>query len=111
MFCLTKWITNYFYQRYEQRASKSPYDNNILLNIARNESIGPVVMCRSILKLKYNIQNKVKLTKLMRYPHLIDDPQLSENVVQCLICDSQDGPLIDLKRRAMGEEYEFKVSI
>ncbi|TMW49597.1 hypothetical protein DOY81_005340 [Sarcophaga bullata] len=94
---------------YEQRASKSPYDDNILLNIARKECIGPVMMCRSILKLKYNIQNKAKLTKLMRYPHLIDDPLLSENVIQCLISDSQDGPLIDLKRRAMGEEYEFKL--
>lgn len=66
------------------------------------------MMCRLILKLKYNI--KAKLTKVMRYPHLIDDPQLSANVIQCLASDSQDGPLVDLKRRAMGEEYEFKVS-
>ena len=80
------------------------------MDIARNESIGPVMMCRSILKLKYNIQNKGKLSKLIRYPHLIDDPQLSENVVQCLINDSQDGPSINSKRRAMGEEYELKVS-
>ena len=46
----------------------------------------------------------------MREPHLIDDPQLSENVIQCLINDSQDGPSINLKRYNMGEEYELKVS-
>lgn len=51
----------------------------------------------------------MKLSKLMRYPHLIEEPLLSANVAQCLCSDSQDGPLIDLRRRVIGEEYEFKV--
>lgn len=66
------------------------------------------MMCRSLLKLKYDF-NKMKLSKLMRYPHLIEEPLLSANVAQCLCSDSQDGPLIDLRRRVVGEEYEFKV--
>ncbi|XP_065360521.1 CDAN1-interacting nuclease 1 [Calliphora vicina] len=95
--------------RYEELSMNSPGDSNILLNIAREERIGPVMMCRSLLKTKYDFNSKMKLTKLMRYPHLIEDPLLSANVAQCLCSDSQDGPLIDLKRRVLGEEYEFKL--
>lgn len=96
--------------RYNELAKKSPRDSNILLNIAREEKIGPVMMCRTLLKLIYGLNSKMKLSKLLRYPHLIEDSLLAANVTQCLCSDSQDGPLIDLRRRVLGEEYEFKVS-
>lgn len=98
------------YERYEERCQSSyPMDRSILLNIARECDMGPVMMCRSLLKVKYKITNKVELTQLIRSPHLIDDPMLSANVAQCICSDSTDGPLIDLKRRVLGEEYEFRV--
>lgn len=96
--------------RYEERCSRShPLDRSILLGIARESGIGPVMMCRALLKVKYRITEKVELTQLLRSPHLIEDPQFSANVSQCVCSDSQDGPLIDLRRRVLGEEYEFKV--
>ncbi|KAM7356296.1 CDAN1-interacting nuclease 1 [Cochliomyia hominivorax] len=99
-----------YLKRYEELCKMFPNNNNNLLDIARDEGIGPVMMCRSLLKLKYNFKNdKKKLSILMRYPHLINDPQLAANITQCLCSDSNDGPLIDLRRRVLGEEYEYKL--
>ncbi|XP_005178421.2 CDAN1-interacting nuclease 1 [Musca domestica] len=99
-----------YLKMYEERCQSSyPMDRSILLNIARECDMGPVMMCRSLLKVKYKITNKVELTQLIRSPHLIDDPMLSANVAQCICSDSTDGPLIDLKRRVLGEEYEFRL--
>ncbi|XP_073843546.1 CDAN1-interacting nuclease 1 [Musca autumnalis] len=99
-----------YLKMYEERCQLTyPMDRSVLLNIARESDMGPVMMCRSLLKVKYNISNKVELTQLIRSPHLINDPMLSANVAQCICSDSTDGPLIDLKRRVLGEEYEFKL--
>lgn len=98
--------------RYEKRCKLSTgKDNNtILLDIARSESIGPVTMCRALLKVKFNNLGKDNIAKMLRSPHTIDDPQLAANVAQCICSDSQNGPLIDHRRRVVGEEYETKVS-
>ncbi|XP_013113077.1 CDAN1-interacting nuclease 1 [Stomoxys calcitrans] len=99
-----------YLKMYEERCQKSSHlDRSILLGIAREADIGPVMMCRSLLKVKYKITAKEKLTQLIRSPHLIKDHQFSANVAQCVCSDSQDGPLIALRRRVLGEEYEFKL--
>ncbi|XP_075164787.1 CDAN1-interacting nuclease 1 [Haematobia irritans] len=100
---------NYLKMYEDLRQNSNPHCRNILLDIAREVGIGPVMMCRSLLKVKYHITAKEKLTQMIRSPHLIEDPQLSANVAQCVCSDSQDGPMIDLRRRVLGEEYEFKL--
>ena len=75
------------------------------------DGLSPVVLCRAILQEKYQFENKSELSRVMKYPHLIENAELSANVMQCLCSDSQDGPLVDLRRRVVGEEYEVKVGI
>lgn len=98
-----------YFDSYEEQALARPLDNNILLNIAQMEGLSPVVLCRALLQEKYQFETKSELSRIMKYPQLIEDSQLSANVIQCLCSDSQDGPLVDLRRRVVGEEYEVKV--
>lgn len=56
------------------------------------------------------MKNKAEIAHLLKYPQLIEDQQLSANIIQCMCSDNQDGPLVDLKRRILGEEYEFKAN-
>ncbi|XP_011198203.2 CDAN1-interacting nuclease 1 [Bactrocera dorsalis] len=81
----------------------------LLLKIACLEGMSPMALCRTVLQEKYKFLHKADLSRLLKYPHLIDDPKLAANVIQCMCSDSQDGPLVDLRRRILGEEYEFKL--
>ncbi|XP_037890081.1 CDAN1-interacting nuclease 1 isoform X2 [Glossina fuscipes] len=91
------------------KCSSNSKDSDILLKIAREHRVGPVTLCRYILKFKYEMKNKAEIAHLLKYPQLIEDQQLSANIIQCMCSDNQDGPLVDLKRRILGEEYEFKL--
>ncbi|XP_017481403.1 PREDICTED: uncharacterized protein C15orf41 homolog [Rhagoletis zephyria] len=81
----------------------------LLLKIACMEGMSPTTLCRIILLEKYKFEHKSELSRLLKHPHLIEDPKLAANVAQCMCSDSQDGPLVDLRRRILGEEYEFKM--
>ncbi|XP_037931564.1 CDAN1-interacting nuclease 1-like [Teleopsis dalmanni] len=92
-----------------QDQTKKNDDPTILIKLAVAERMTPVSLCRSILQEKYKFENKSDLSRLLKYPHLIDDPILCANVMQCICSDIQEGPLVDLRRRIIGEEYEFKL--
>uniref|UniRef100_A0A0A1WNP0 CDAN1-interacting nuclease 1 n=1 Tax=Zeugodacus cucurbitae TaxID=28588 RepID=A0A0A1WNP0_ZEUCU len=97
-----------YLQAFEEQVSTHPAPT-LLLKIACLEGISPMALCRSILQQKYKFEHKSDLSRLLKYPHLIADPKLAANVIQCMCSDSQDGPLVDLRRRILGEEYEFKL--
>ncbi|XP_067613803.1 CDAN1-interacting nuclease 1 [Eurosta solidaginis] len=97
-----------YLQAFEDQVATHPLPT-LLLKIACLEAISPMTLCRLILQQKYKFQHKSELSRLLKYPYLIDDAKLAANVAQCMCSDSQDGPLVDLRRRILGEEYEFKL--
>jgi CDAN1-interacting nuclease 1 len=68
--------------------------------------VPPLSLCRIILNEKYS-KNDVK--EMLKDPNLIPDPLLSANCLMCIFNDNQDGPLIDMIRYSVGEEYEIKL--
>lgn len=46
---------------------------------------------------------------MLKYPHTIADRSLAVNVLHCTYNDNCDGPLIDLIRRTIGEDYEVRL--
>lgn len=45
----------------------------------------------------------------MKNPHIIPDPLLALNVLNCIFNDKSDGPLTDLKRQSIGQDYEVRM--
>ncbi|KAH8378734.1 hypothetical protein KR009_000991, partial [Drosophila setifemur] len=92
---------------YEEQ--KNLYDNSLLIRMAVVECLNPVALCRLLLQEKYKFRHRSHVSRLLRHPHLIEDPRLAANVMQCTISDNQMGPITDLRRRIIGEEYELKL--
>lgn len=46
---------------------------------------------------------------MMKNPHLIPDRLLALNVLNCLYNDNCDGPITDMGRRTIGEDYEIRL--
>ncbi|XP_020803230.1 uncharacterized protein C15orf41 homolog [Drosophila serrata] len=88
---------------------KDLYDNDLLIQMACAEGINPITVCRTLLQEKYKLKPRSHISRMLKHPHLIEDPRLAANVQQCLISDNQEGPITDLRRRIMGEEYELKL--
>ncbi|KAH8406181.1 hypothetical protein KR215_006390 [Drosophila sulfurigaster] len=84
-------------------------DNALLIRMASLENISPIALCRILLQEKYDLTQRSHVYRLLKHPHLIQDPRLAANVQQCLYSDNQEGPLTDLRRRIIGEEYEVKL--
>lgn len=95
-------------RRYHQR-SKAISDPFTLLDIAIRENFSPVSLCRILLSIEYEDKPKSVTNEMMRNPHLIPDPLLALNVLNCLHNDKSDGPLTDLKRHTIGEDYEVRL--
>lgn len=94
--------------RYHQQAAVN-YDPFFLLHMATRERFLPVSFCRILLAIEYHGTPKSITNEMMRNPHMIPDPLLGLNVMNCLFNDKSDGPLIDLKRQAIGEDYEVRL--
>ncbi|KAH8242467.1 hypothetical protein KR032_006988, partial [Drosophila birchii] len=88
---------------------KELYDNDLLIQMACAEGINPIALCRTLLQEKYKLKHRSHISRMLKHPHLIDDPRLAANVQQCMVSDNQEGPITDLRRRIMGEEYEIKL--
>lgn len=73
------------------------------------ESINPISLCRLLLQEKYDLRQRPIVSQLLKHPHLINDARLAANVQQCSYSDNQEGPITDLRRRIIGEEYEQKL--
>lgn len=46
---------------------------------------------------------------MLRDPNLVPDSLLAANVGYCLYSDNHEGPLTDMIRRCIGEEYEIRL--
>ncbi|XP_017955239.1 uncharacterized protein C15orf41 homolog [Drosophila navojoa] len=84
-------------------------DSDLLIRMACAESINPISMCRFLLQEKYYMGQRPLISQLLKHPYLINDSRLAANVQQCLYSDNQEGPITDLRRRMIGEEYELKL--
>ncbi|XP_022227703.2 CDAN1-interacting nuclease 1 [Drosophila obscura] len=93
---------------YEEQAHLY-HDNALIIRMACAEGANPVALCRILLQEKYDLRQRPQVSRLLKYPHLISDPRLAANVQQCMYSDNQEGPITDLRRRIIGEEYELKL--
>ncbi|XP_055325956.1 CDAN1-interacting nuclease 1-like, partial [Sitodiplosis mosellana] len=84
-------------------------DPFILLQIATRENFSPVSLCRILLSMGFEGKPKSVTNEMMKHPYLIPDPLLALNVLNCLHNDKSDGPLTDLKRQTIGEDYEVRL--
>ncbi|XP_017098344.1 CDAN1-interacting nuclease 1 [Drosophila bipectinata] len=90
-------------------SQKDLYDDALLIQMSCVECINPVALCRMLLQEKYKSRHRSQVSRLLKNPHLIDEPHLAACVQQCVISDNQEGPITDLRRRLIGEEYEMKL--
>lgn len=95
-----------FLRIFEQKSLHS-FNNHILVDLAVSECMSPVILGRLVLQEKYKNMQKSDIAELMKKPHLIEDEKLAGNVRQCTLSDNQEGPIVDIRRRCLGEEYEI----
>lgn len=81
----------------------------ILLRIAVRERYSPVSLCRILLHEIYPDLPKSTLSLMLKEPHRIPDRALAMNVNYCIFNDNSDGPLTDIVRRIIGEDYEQRL--
>lgn len=96
-------------KKYEEQQQKSPQSDRVLLQIAIDNSIPPGILCRLVLQEKYKSKQKSELAEMLKCYHLIDDPEFAANIRMCSMNDNQDGIIVDVRRRCLGEEYEVKL--
>lgn len=77
--------------------------------MAIREKFSPVSLCRILLSIEYCSKTKSATNEMVRNPHMIPDLMLGLNVLYCLFNDKSDGPVTDLKRQAIGEDYEVRL--
>lgn len=77
--------------------------------MAIRENFSPVCLCRILLSVEFEGKPKPVTNEMIKNPHLIPDPFLALNVLNCVFNDKSDGPIIDLKRQTIGEDYEVRL--
>ncbi|XP_031626679.1 protein C15orf41 homolog [Contarinia nasturtii] len=97
-----------YLQEYKAQA-RLKGDPFILLQIAIRENFSPVSLCRILLSVEFEGKPKSVTNEMIRNPHQIPDPLLAANVLNCLLNDKSDGPITDLKRQTIGEDYEIRL--
>lgn len=98
-----------FVEEYDRKSVKS---NNcyVLLEKANLLKISPISYARIFLQEKFKNQyKKSHINEILRNPNLIEDPILACNVTYCIHNDILDGPVTDVIRRCIGEEYELRL--
>lgn len=97
--------------RYYRLQSSRPHSDKVLLQIAVENSMPPMILCRLLLQEKYKHKNLLKsdISEMMKLHYLIEDPDFAGNVRICSMNDNQDGIIVDMRRRCLGEEYEMKL--
>lgn len=73
------------------------------------ERHSPVSLCRILLHEAYPNQPKSSISVMLKQPHQIPDPILASNVNYCIFNDNSDGPLTDVARQIIGEDYEQRL--
>lgn len=81
----------------------------IILHMAIRERYPPISFCRILLNIEYADRPKSMISEMIKNPHVIPDRMLGANVLNCLYNDISEGPIVDLKRRTIGEDYEVRL--
>lgn len=108
-------------QNYAQKCENDS-DKNIILEMANEIGIAPILMARLILdglikqdKLELVEQesikskDKISISFLIRDTHLLKDGRLAYEIMECSFMDEDYGPSIDLVKNLIGIEYELKL--
>lgn len=95
-------------KRFEDAANKK-FDDKILVNMSIQCGLSPTILSRLIINEKYPNLPKNKILEMIKNPYTIPDDCLAANARACSFCDNQDGPIVDVIRRCVGEEYEQKL--
>lgn len=124
-----------FSHKYKEHRAKSNESNpnihkslkeklkaNIILNMAKETNVSPVLMARLIVEglLKTNsielidnieASDKAKLTisNIVRDNHLLKDGHLACEIMECCSLDEDYGPVIDTIKNLSGSEHEMKL--
>lgn len=77
--------------------------------MAKRKKFSPVSLCRILVNMEFKGQAKSTISEMMKNPKSIPDKMLALNVLQCTFSDKSDGPLTDLKRQSIGEDYEIRL--
>jgi CDAN1-interacting nuclease 1 len=123
------------YEKQEQQKDsdhdqKTSLSQNIILKLARENKLAPVLMARLVvegfiksgcLRLKPEAYvgcmggnnnkdiSKISVSNLLKETHLISDGRLAHEIVQCCAVDDDYGPSIDFIKNLIGIEYEIKL--
>lgn len=93
---------------YKNRISKSP-NEQILMQAAVNQHYSPLSLCRILLNQEYADYPKPIINDILTNPAVILDRYMAANVANCIYNDSFDGPIMDMIRRSIGEDYEKRL--
>uniref|UniRef100_A0A182WB12 CDAN1-interacting nuclease 1 n=1 Tax=Anopheles minimus TaxID=112268 RepID=A0A182WB12_9DIPT len=83
--------------------------HDVLQKMAIEWRIPSMVLCRILLGNFFPDALKSEINEMMRTPDLIPNSLLAVNVSYCLYSETMDGPITDLVRRFIGEEYEVRL--
>jgi hypothetical protein len=118
------------YKEYEiEQKRTNPAQRNIILTMANELGVSPVLLCRIILdglikmnSLEVNTElinsitpstpqsaHKINITTLVKDTHLLKNSRLAAEILECVALDDDNGPSIDLIRNLIGYEYEAKL--
>ncbi|XP_052896336.1 CDAN1-interacting nuclease 1 [Anopheles moucheti] len=92
-----------------QTTAKQTLAHDVLQKMAIEWRIPSMVLCRILLAKCFPDVSKAEINEMMRMPDLIPDSLLAVNVSYCLYSETMDGPITDLVRRFIGEEYEVRL--
>ncbi|XP_049294997.1 CDAN1-interacting nuclease 1 [Anopheles funestus] len=92
-----------------QSIAKQTLAHDVLQKMAIQLRIPSMVLCRILLGKCFPEASKSEISEMMRMPDLIPDSLLAVNVSYCLYSETMDGPITDLVRRFIGEEYEVRL--
>lgn len=81
------------------------------MNMSIEQRFSPIGLSRIILNHKYKNKSKHGISEMLRNPNIIDDSLLAINISTCLFNDNRDGPISDIIRNCIGEEYELKLKM
>ena len=103
------------------KSLKEKLDNNILLKMAKEANVPPVLMARLVIEgffkknsLEYefgsdNEAEKVTVSTIIRETHLLKNARLACELMECCALDEDYGPVIDAIKNVSGNEYEIKM--
>lgn len=92
-------------ENYNKQISKVPNDD-ILLQAAIKQNYSPFSLCRILLHINYP---KPIIHDILTNPAVFLDKYMAANIACCIYNDSFDGPVLDLIRRSIGDDYEKRL--